>query len=702
MFRLRFGEAAGADYGLLAPAPGPLPMTVAATEDGFTLESGDLRLELAQEPLNFVLSRGDRVLARSATDGHFTRRFRLPPFGRSPDGWVASLDLRSGEPIYGLGEKWGALNRRGQLVVSRNEDALGVNAEVSYKNAPFAWSPEGWGVLVHTPATVTHGVGFAPWSHRAYVVEVADAVMDLFLIAAETPAALLERYRALTGSAPAVPRWSLGVWISRAYYKTAEEAMAVAIEIRDRQIPCDVLTLDGRAWLVVDTRFGFDWDASRYPDPKAFTSAVKALGFRICAWEYPLVSVKNPLFAELAAKGWLLKDRNGEAYRYQWDMSPFGKVLTPLPESGIVDFTHPDAAAWFAESHGKLFDSGLDVMKTDFGEQVPDDAVAHNGDSGQRLHNVYPLLYNRCTYEATRRRFGDDGLVLGALGVDRQPDLPHAMGRRPAGRLGGPRCQHSRWPVLGTVGRSLLRPRHRRLLRRSARPRTLCPLGPGRRAVVAYPPARDRPARALALRRGGRAHRPPLAGISLPPASVPRGGGGRGRCQGPAADAGHGAGLPRRPCGLGFRYPVHAGPVAAGRPGTAAGRTGFPCICRAAAGTTSRTKRRSRAAASHDLMLPLERAALFARDGAVVPLGPHRPSIPASWPAATRSRKDAFSGGVRHDFGRSHDEFRACRRFLFAGNRRAGSSPALPDRRHPAYSRLLRWRPLPRSPTPWC
>jgi len=43
------------------------------------------------------------------------------------------------------------------------------------------------------------------------------------------------------------------------------------------------------------------------------------------------------------------------------------------------------------------------VIKSDFGEQVPADAVAFNGDRGRRLHNVYPLLYNRCVWEATRK-----------------------------------------------------------------------------------------------------------------------------------------------------------------------------------------------------------------------------------------------------------------------------------------------------------
>jgi alpha-D-xyloside xylohydrolase len=87
----------------------------------------------------------------------------------------------------------------------------------------------------------------------------------------------------------------------------------------------------------------------------------------------------------MAANGWLLKNAAGEAYRYQWDPAPFGATLTPLPTSGIVDFTHPQAYAYWRDRHDELFDSGIDVIKTDFGEQVPADAVAYNGDSGRRL-----------------------------------------------------------------------------------------------------------------------------------------------------------------------------------------------------------------------------------------------------------------------------------------------------------------------------
>lgn len=124
-------------------------------------------------------------------------------------------------------------------------------------------------------------------------------------------------------------------------------------------------------------------------------------------WEYPLVAVDGPLFADFASRNWLLRNQQGDAYQYHWvdskeaDESPFGDVSTPLPVSGIVDLTQ--CLRWWRNHHEALFAAGVDVIKADFGEQVPDDAIAWNGDTGARLHNVYALLYHRCVYEATQK-----------------------------------------------------------------------------------------------------------------------------------------------------------------------------------------------------------------------------------------------------------------------------------------------------------
>ena len=125
---------------------------------------------------------------------------------------------------------------------------------------------------------------------------------------------------------------------------------------------------------------------------------------------------------------------------FGWDTapatSPFGNALTPLPESGIIDFTHPAAYGWWRDAHEELFAKGVDVIKSDFGEHVPDDAVAFNGDTGRRLHNVYPLLYNECVYDATarlQRKENGPPMVWGRAGWTGSQRYPIQYGGEPQG-----------------------------------------------------------------------------------------------------------------------------------------------------------------------------------------------------------------------------------------------------------------------------
>ena len=235
-----------------------------------------------------------------------------------------------------------------------------------------------------------------------------------------------------------------------------------------------MLTFDGRAAWDVQTRFDFHWDPQRFRDPAAILARIKANSLRVCVWEYPYVSIHSPLFQELADKHYLLKTADGEPYVFGWDTSPgtspFGDVLTSLPESGLVDFTNPAAYAWWRDAHRPLFEAGVDVIKSDFGEHVPEDAVAFNGDRGKRLHNVYPLLYNRCIFEATRkvRRARHAAHGLEPRWMDRQPAIPDPVGRRPAERLGRSRRERPRRAVVGHERRPLSRHGHRRILRFSS------------------------------------------------------------------------------------------------------------------------------------------------------------------------------------------------------------------------------------------
>jgi alpha-D-xyloside xylohydrolase len=411
-FRLRVGPRTLPDYGIVVGRAKACTLTQRAPRT-WTFTSAEATLEIGGSPLTIRLLWKDRVVLHSITDEQVDGTTRLPTLGRLRQGglWSAAFALASGEPVYGLGEKFGPLDKRGQLVHSQVHDAQGVNTGLAYKNTPFAWSPGtgngAWGAFVHTPGMVMHGVGDPAWSHRSYAVIVEDEALDLFVFAGETPGAILDLYTQLTGRPAGVPRWSLGLWVARASYASPDAAIAVAARLRERKIPADVLALDAGAVWDVDTRFDFTWDPARWSDPAGTLSKIKAHGFRVCVAESPHVSVNSPLFQELASHEYLLQTSQGDPFVHAWAAADAAgatpHVRAAAPESGTVDFTNPDAFAAWRDLHVTLFEAGVDVIATESGEHVPDDAVAFNGDTGARLHNVYPLLYNRCVFEATAR-----------------------------------------------------------------------------------------------------------------------------------------------------------------------------------------------------------------------------------------------------------------------------------------------------------
>ena len=74
---------------------------------------------------------------------------------------------------------------------------------------------------------------------------------------------------------------------------------------------------------------------------------------------------------------------------------------------GVIDFTNPQAVRVYQEHLARLFRLGAKVIKSDFGEAAPVDGVYHDGTPGSRMHNLYPLLYNKAVFEVTKKETGD-------------------------------------------------------------------------------------------------------------------------------------------------------------------------------------------------------------------------------------------------------------------------------------------------------
>ena len=309
--------------------------------------------------------------------------------------YVFSLTTQYQEHFAGTGERFAPMDLRGSSPLLENTDALGVNSRRAYKNVPFFLSSAGYGVFIHTSATVQ--LSLADISTRAAQGRVELGPIDLFFIGGGTPEKVLYQYRRLTGFPPAVPLWSLGIWMSRMTYFSAAEIEEIAARLREEEYPCDVIHID-TGWFEHDWVCEWKFSKERFPDPGRFMRKLAEKGFKVSLWQTPNIGKDNCLFDEAVAKRYLAPQKEGALHTASdFSGQDFG---------GQIDFTNPEAVAWYKEKLRGLFELGAAVIKTDFGEKI-DMSADYMHMPAAKLHNVYALLYQRSAYEETLANRGE-------------------------------------------------------------------------------------------------------------------------------------------------------------------------------------------------------------------------------------------------------------------------------------------------------
>ncbi len=312
----------------------------------------------------------------------FLRRAR--DAGRST---AATFELAPDEKIYGFGESFTRLNKRGQRIVAFLRDAMGAQSPVQYKAIPYFLSSRGYAMFVHTSAPVTFDVGAEYDAH--HTIYSGDELLDLFIFLGE-PKDVLTEYTAITGRSPVPPLWSFGLWMSRITYKSEAEVRDVAAKLRQYRIPADVLHLD-TGWFETDWRGDYQFSKSRFTDPAKMIKDLRADGLRVSLWQYTYFTPKNALFKELIDRGLTVRDQGGR----------------PSAEDAVVDFSNPEAVQWYRSKLGPLLDMGVGAIKVDFGENAPTEGLYASGRTGWYEHNLYPLRYNAAAFDITKEKTGD-------------------------------------------------------------------------------------------------------------------------------------------------------------------------------------------------------------------------------------------------------------------------------------------------------
>ncbi|HEX5458996.1 MAG TPA: TIM-barrel domain-containing protein [Steroidobacteraceae bacterium] len=390
------------DYGTAVAPPGygfiggPDPHGLTHTQDaaGDTFRSSALRLRVDPEPRPGTPSPGERYFAPSLPPVALEIRNARGETVLAMTGWQmaphvvngehtyqvgASFTAPPDEHFYGLGQNQeGILDLRGRTIDCRHfyDEPHGETVCI-----PFMVSSRGYGIVWDNPSD-TH-VYPAVNGRTLWQSEVGERV-SFFVILGDGADALYAGYAKLTGRTPLPPKAAFGLIQSKARYASQQEILDVAHTYRRKGYPLDIMVTDWFYW----TRMGqLDIDPAQFPDPDAMNRDLHALGIRSMISVWPRFERDSRYFNELDAKGFFLRDKDGKTQ----DGLPFRADRA----GALIDATNGQALGWFfTHVRDNILSHGFDYLWLDETEPdlVPDGFFFEIG-SGDRYHNVFPLLY---------------------------------------------------------------------------------------------------------------------------------------------------------------------------------------------------------------------------------------------------------------------------------------------------------------------
>ena len=302
------------------------------------------------------------------------------------------LEFAEDEALYGLGShEEGVLNLRGTRTYVHQ-----ANMKIAM---PFFVSTNGYGLLMDTYAPLV----FNDNEYGSYLHTQAVEMLDYYFIGGQNPEAVVQGYRALTGSAPMLPRWAFGYIQSQERYESAQELVDTVREYRRRQIPLDGIVLDWQSW--EDGQWGQkSFDRTRFPNPSGMMDALHQLGARLMISIWPNMITGSRDYLEMQTQGCL------------------------LPQSEIYDaFSEKARKLYWEQANRELFASGIDAWWCDSSEPFtpewntavkpePDaNLLAFHQTASRHMRecttNAYPLCHAQTMYEGQRSVTEDKRVV---------------------------------------------------------------------------------------------------------------------------------------------------------------------------------------------------------------------------------------------------------------------------------------------------